>query len=113
MSGIRIYDVNGNFEDLKYDEQEMDDRKEVGFLINVLPGDSKRVQLVWSINTDILANGGEYNLFVRKQAGTENDKLSINLNKSDLTLTGRVFSGYTTTLERDFSTKLFLSRRLS
>jgi hypothetical protein len=107
ISGIRIYDTNGNFEDVKYDEQEIDDRREIGFLINILPSDLKKVQLVWRIDTDILANGGEYNLLVKKQAGTDNDGLLVKINKTDLTLTGRALSVYTTTLERDFSTKLF------
>lgn len=107
VSGVRLYSINGSFEDLKFDKFDVKGRQEIGFLVNILPGDTKKVQIVWNINTDILANGGEYNLLVRKQAGTENDNLTIKIKESDLSLTGRALSVYTTTLVRDFSIKLF------
>lgn len=107
ISGVRAYDMYGNYEDLKYDSVDVTGRMEVGFLINILPKETKKIQVVWSNQTQKLLNGGEYRIFVRKQAGTVDDKLSISLNKSDLSLTGRAPSVYTTTLSRDFKALLF------
>lgn len=107
VSGLRLYDKSGSYEDVKFDKTIVNDRQEIGFLINILPGDSKRVQAVWNLKTDALSNGGEYRVDVRKQAGTDNDQFSLNIEKTDLSLTGRVPSVYTTTLARDFSARLF------
>lgn len=106
--GVRLYDDKGNYEDIKYDKINANDRQEIGFLINILPGDTKRVQIVWNIDSEILANGGEIKLKIIKQAGTGNDNLNVMFESSDLNLTHGVPSVYTTTLERDFSLKLFL-----
>lgn len=107
VSGVRLYDITGNYEDLKYDVYEVDGRYEIGFLINILPNTSKRIQVVWDIKDNSLSNGGEFRLLVRKQAGTENDKLKVNIEDTDLSLTGRVPSVYTTDLTRDYKVKLF------
>lgn len=105
--GVRSYDTYGNSEDLKYDNFDIEGRKEVGFLINLLPNSSRKIQIVWNFETESLISGGQYNLFVRKQAGTDGDALLIKINKTDLALTGRVSSSYNTNLTRDFNTKLF------
>jgi hypothetical protein len=110
VTGVRIYNAGGGFEDVPFDRQNLLNRQEVGFLVNVLPGDSKRVQIVWKINNNSLSNGGEYQLVVQKQAGTVNDKLEINVQETDLSLTGKAPSVYTTTLGRDFSLKLFFKQ---
>lgn len=105
--GIRVYDMYGGYEDLKYDVYEMTGRREVGFLINVLPDEAKKIQVVWNTPTNKLENGGEYRLTVQKQSGTIDDDLKVMVQKSDLSLTGRAPSVYTTTLSRDFKTLLF------
>ncbi|EKE06370.1 MAG: hypothetical protein ACD_19C00015G0002 [uncultured bacterium] len=105
--GVRSYDTYGNSEDLKYDIYDEEGRKEIGFLVNLLPSSSKKIQIVWDIGSENLTNGGEFRLFVRKQAGTDNDALLVQVQKSDLTLTGSLPSSYNTNLERDFNAKLF------
>lgn len=105
--GIRVYDMYGGYEDLKYDIYEITGRREVGFLINVLPDEAKKVQVVWNTPTNKLENGGEYRLTAQKQSGTIDDDLKVSFQKSDLSLTGRAPSVYTTTLSRDFKTLLF------
>lgn len=107
VSGVRLYDSSGSYEDLKYDIENVKDRREIGFLINILPSSSKRVQIVWNIKNDSLIKGGEYRFLVRKQAGTDKDNLNLKIETTDLSLTGRAPSGYTTNLSRDFKIKLF------
>lgn len=108
LSGIRLYETDGSFKDLEYDLIDTDGRREVGFLIEVLPKTTKRVQIVWNITTDVLAQGGEYNLNVLKQSGTEADNLHVNIATTDLSLTGRKVSKYNTNLRTDFKQKIFL-----
>jgi len=52
--------------------------------------------------------GGEFNFWVRKQAGTKEDKLKLTVWPGDLALTGGAMSVYNTTLAKDFKQKLFL-----
>lgn len=106
--GVRLYTTSGDYENLNFDTTETNNYLEVGYLINVLPSSLNRVQIVWTQNTSVLSNGGEYRLLVRKQAGTDKDALKVEFKESDLSLTGRVSSVYTTDLVRDFSLKLFL-----
>ncbi len=105
--GVRSYNVDGGFEDIPFDITDLNGNREVGFLIKVLPNSTEKILISWNINTDKLKNGGEFDLSVRKQAGTENDKLTLNISNSDLALTGRAPSVYTTALDRDFNLKLF------
>jgi len=107
ISGVRLYDITGSYEDLKFDTYEVDGRYEIGFLINILPNTSKRIQIAWNIKSDSLTNGGEFRFLVRKQAGTENDDLTVIIKNTDLSLTGRVPSVYTTDLARDYRLKVF------
>jgi hypothetical protein len=107
ISGIRLYEADGSYKDLEYDLINTEDRKEAGIIIEVLPSTTKRVQIVWITTTDILKQGGEYNLKVLKQAGTEADILNVNIVSSDLTLTGRRLSKYNTNLREDFKTRIF------
>ena len=44
--GIKSYDTYGNSENVKYDIFDIEGRKEVGFLINLLPSSSKKIQIV-------------------------------------------------------------------
>lgn len=111
VSGVRLYDPYGASEDLNFDTVELEDRKEIGFLINLLPKDIKKLKVVWTIDTTELPNAGEYNLFVRKQAGTDNDKLRVVIKARDLALTKGTGSVYTTDLNQDFQTKLILQTK--
>lgn len=107
IGGVRVYDLTGAYSDLEYDLIDTDGRREVGFLVEVLPGTQKKLQVVWNINTNILEQGGQFDLKVIKQAGTEADDLIVNITPVRLTLTGRSLSSYNTDLARDFKARLF------
>lgn len=107
IGGVRVYDSLGGYTELEYDLIDTDGRREVGFLVEVLPSTQKKLQVVWNIEDTKLEQGGQYGLKVIKQAGTEADKLIVNVRSSDLTLTGRSPSSYNTDLARDFETKMF------
>ncbi len=107
IGGVRVYQPSGEYRDLEYDLVDMDGRREVGFILELLPGTQKKVQVVWN-NVDVKLNqGGQYDLRIIKQAGTEEDSLSVNIRSSDLTLTGKSLSSYNTTLARDFKARTF------
>ena len=107
LAGVRIYETNGTYKELEYDINNMETRVEVGFLFEILPGTQKRIQIVWSIFDNKFSQGGEYNLNIIKQAGTEEDNLTINIKTTNLVLTGRNLSVYNTTLAKNFRARLF------
>ncbi|MFZ3301464.1 MAG: DUF4012 domain-containing protein [Microgenomates group bacterium] len=107
IGGVRLYDSTGSYSDLEYDLVDTDGRREVGFLVEVLPGTQKKLQIVWNIEDKKLELGGQYDIKIIKQAGTEADNLVVNVRSSDLTLTGRSLSSYNTDLARDFKARLF------
>lgn len=107
IGGVRLYDSFGGYKELEYDLVDTDGRREVGFLVEVLPGTEKKLQVVWNIEDTKLELGGQFDLKVIKQAGTEADSLVVNIRSTDLTLTGRSVSSYNTNLARDFKTRLF------
>jgi len=110
IGGVRLYDSFGEYADLEYDLVDTDGRREVGFLVEVLPGTQKKLQLVWNIEDTKLEMGGQYDLEILKQSGTDADNLVINVRTSDLTLTGRSPSSYNTDLARDFKARLFFKQ---
>lgn len=110
VGGVRLYDVSGAYSDLEYDLIDTDGRRELGFLVEVLPSTQKTLQIVWNMEDTNLELGGQYNLVVLKQSGTEADKLVVNVRSSDLTLTGRSPSSYNTDLARDFKARLFFKQ---
>lgn len=105
--GVRVYNLDGSYEDVPYEVSNLEGRKEVGFLVKILPEDLKKIQIVWNITTESLKDGGEFDLEIIKQSGTDKDSLLVKFKSLDLVLTGRVPSVYTTTLERDFEKKLY------
>lgn len=107
LAGVRIYETNGTYKELEYEINNMETRVEVGFLFEILPGTQKRIQIVWSIFDNKFSQGGEYNLNIIKQAGTEEDNLTINIKTTNLVLTGRNLSVYNTTLAKNFRARLF------
>ncbi|MEK7169029.1 MAG: DUF4012 domain-containing protein [Patescibacteria group bacterium] len=109
IGGVRLYDQLGGFSDLEYDLVDTDGRREVGFLIEVLPGAQKKLQIVWNVDDSKMEMGGQYDLKIIKQAGTEADKLMVNVQSTDLSLTGRSTSSYNTDLARDFRARLFFT----
>lgn len=73
----KVFEVTGqDSKELTPDVYSVRDYREVGFLIEVLAGQSKKIILSWSGPGE-----GNYNLYVRKQAGTgDEDKLSVVIN---------------------------------
>ena len=81
-----------------YEIIESKGRKEIGFLTEVLGGETKRIVVSWSTPKEV---GDSYGLYFRKQAGTgESDPLNVSIVAPD-----RAYS-YNTTLSRDFLTKI-------
>lgn len=108
IKGVRLYYVDGSYVDLAYDIEEFEARKDLGFYFEVFPETTNKIQIVWNITTDMLIQGGEYKLKIRKQAGTEADELTVNIYTQDLILTGKDTSSYNTDLSKDFKLKLFV-----
>lgn len=108
VAGVRIYEVNNTFKDLDYDKYDSDNGKEIGFWIQVNPSSVVKTQIVWTLPVESMDQGGELNLNIRKQSGTASDLLKINITEGDLTLTGKASSVYNTTLDKDFSQKMFV-----
>ncbi|WKZ25347.1 MAG: DUF4012 domain-containing protein [bacterium] len=106
--GIREYDLYAGYNDLSYDLTEIDGRLEAGFLIEVIPSTQKRIQVVWETPNETIAQGGQYDLNIFKQAGTDEDLIKINITTNNLSLTGKGISSYNTTLAKDLSIRLFL-----
>lgn len=106
--GVRIHDVDGKYEDVKFDEAVVGERKEIGFLVEVVPNTQRTIQVLWDIETNIFENGGELNVLVQKQAGTDDDPLKVVIRTNGLTLTGKASPVYNTYLVRDFATKVYI-----
>lgn len=104
IAGIREYDGVGMYKDVNFDLVDTNGRREAGFLVEVLPSSNKKIQIVWTLKNNLLAQGGQYDLKIIKQAGTDEDPIAININ----TLTGEATSSYNTTLATDFETRLFI-----
>ena len=108
VAGVRVYESNNTFKDLDFDKYDSDNGKEIGFWIQVNPSSVVKTQIVWSLPVESMDQGGELNLNIRKQSGTASDFLKINIIEGDLTLTGKASSVYNTTLDKDFSQKMFV-----
>ena len=116
IGNVRLYSEGGGLRDLEYEIEDIEGRREIGFLLEILPGKSDRLQVSWSLPTDSLRAGGEYRLDVNKQSGTDMDPLSVTFKPSSLEfvtgiptpiLTREGGYLYNTNLRTDFSTKVF------
>ena len=86
-------------------------RVEAGALVNINPGQAKTVTFNWKTKTDLLLNrNGEYRIYWRKQAGTTNDDIKVNISfvgskvqyPLGFILTDKGTLNYNTTLFKDF-----------
>lgn len=118
IGGVRLYDEGGRYSDLEYETEDIEGRREIGFLLEVMPGTSERLQISWKLPTRSLEQGGEYRLLVNKQAGTDADPLSVTLKPSELNFVTAIPTPvltkeggylYNTNLRKDFSTRVFLN----
>lgn len=102
---------------LKIDTSIVGERQEVGVYIEILPGTNKTINFSWESK---IGNKkyGKYGLFVRKQAGTYNDDLSVSLNSKipvgltqpQATLTKQGIYTYNTNLSKDFFARVSFNK---
>lgn len=66
-------------EDLSPEMTDVRGHKEVGILVEILGGDSKQIVFSWSTGVSTNSPLGGYGLYLRKQAGTEADKIAVSV----------------------------------
>jgi hypothetical protein len=112
ITSLKILNQTGELTDLDYEEVITGDRKEIGFIVEVLPLEETVIDASWETETGDLSNGGEYRLKFYKQSGTENDPLKVNLATSNsFSLTGGTTPSYNTSLVKDLLIKAFISKK--
>lgn len=80
-------------------------RKEVGVALEVMPQQSKSVRLSWKDESTLnFSEPGEYRLYWRKQAGTDDDPAGVTISFPTLTSDGQHV--YNTNLARDFFSRI-------
>ncbi len=91
---------------LQPDVETVAGRKEVGFYFELMPGQTKTLNISWqSILPLNLNQAGEYQMYVRKQAGTQAEPISIIYNvPSSVDL--KVEPGYNTLFAKDIYSKI-------
>jgi len=116
-SEISVKEVIGQSEEeIKFTEEDIRGRKEIGFLVEIAPSQEVKILVNWKNESQVdFSLPGEYRLYVRKQPGTGEDPISLNLkipNKLKIQLTPKYsltqdgFYEYNTTLSRDFFSRL-------
>jgi len=107
---VTVKSINGgSVENLTPDIVEVRGHKEVGVPIEILGGGNKSLEFTWSTTVDKKSSIQSYGLYVRKQAGTENDPISLNVVGNQVqivpdprfSLTRSGVYAYNTTLARD------------
>jgi hypothetical protein len=75
-----VRSFNGDIqEDLTPEITDVRGHKEIGVLIGVLGGSSKKVEFSWSSKFNTATPISSYGLYFRKQAGTDKDPIGINI----------------------------------
>jgi hypothetical protein len=85
-------------------------RREVGVYLEIPPNAAKTVQFLWTSNLEDKSTLKSYGLYIRKQAGTLDDKLSLSFKSNRpivssqpiLSLTSTGYYTYNTVLGKDF-----------
>lgn len=116
LSEISYVEVNG--ERTSFDVEDISGRREVGVLVEVEESSHAFVDFVWTQKLEIQAGEGEYQFYIRKQAGTKDDFLSANYNLSGISsfdsgveaLTNGGAYSYNTTLSRDILTRVKINK---
>jgi hypothetical protein len=101
---------------LTADVSRVEGRQEAGFLIEILPGQGKSLGVSWSEPSNLsYAQQGEYRLYWRKQAGTGQNPISVQIQAAGVrglkftpsfSLTGQGNFIYNTTLARDLFSRI-------
>lgn len=109
--------TSGNFQEAQTPEiEEKSGRKEAGILIEIGPGQTKEVTFSWQEEIGLdFSKEGEYRLYIRKQAGTLQDKIAVILylpqgikisSQPLYSLTRDAGYGYNTVLTRDLFSRI-------
>ena len=109
--------TSGGFDEAQIPEiEEKNGRKEAGILIEIGPGQTKEVTFSWQEEIGLdFSKEGEYRLYVRKQAGTLEDKIAVILylpqgikigSQPLYSLTRDGGYGYNTILTRDLFSRI-------
>lgn len=105
-----VVSYNGNVQEILSPEiTEVKGHKEVGVLVELLAGNTKNIEFSWTTDFNGKQYPSNYGLYIRKQAGTDADPISINIQSSGvlpnpdprLALTKDGSYRYNTTLARD------------
>jgi hypothetical protein len=69
--------------ELQPDIETVSGRMEVGYYFELPPGQTKTINISWQTSTPLsLGNAGEYLVYLRKQAGTPEEPISLNFNST-------------------------------
>ncbi len=103
-SVLEFIEVGNN--PLQPDIETVAGRKEIGFYFELLPGQTKTVNISWQVAQHLSLNrAGEYLMYIRKQAGTPSEPISIIYNvPSGVDL--KVEPGYNTLFAKDIYSKV-------
>ena len=76
-------------------------RKEIGFYFELLPGQTKTLDITWQTSVSLSLNqAGEYRMYLRKQAGTPDEAIEVSYNATPL-VDLVVSPGYNTLFAKD------------
>lgn len=103
----RVMIVSGQANDyLEAEISNVKDRKESGIYVEIYPGQTKKIIFSWEDSLPSpISSGGEYRLYVRKQAGISEYPLEIRVRNTN-SLTNPEDNVYNTTLARDFFSRI-------
>jgi hypothetical protein len=91
-----------NEENLTSEVVESHGRREVGVFVQVLSGQSKKIEFTWATTPQANLSWNRYGLYIRKQAGVSDDPWHITVDLGNPALTKQGIYTYNTVLARDF-----------
>lgn len=95
-----------NREDLPVEVVDSHGRQEAGVFIQVLGGQSKKIEFTWTTNPQGVPILSSYGLYIRKQAGVSDDPWHITVNEENPALTNPGVYTYNTILAQDYFLRL-------
>jgi hypothetical protein len=116
-TSVEGFQVSGeSINTAKVEVEEVGNRAEIATLLEILPSQKKTITLSWRVPTELdFTSQGEYRLYIRKQAGTDEDPLNLSYSPPfglrvnswpSFTLTKNGFYVYNTNLTRDLFVRL-------
>ncbi len=114
-----VMSVVGKEGEIPFITENISGKKEVGVLVEIPEGVQKSIQIIWNQKNNIKSGQeGEYQFFLRKQAGTSSDPVFvrfnlvgvINFESGSPALTQEGTYSYNTTLTRDILTRIKINK---